>query len=364
MARMDGTDTCKDVANHQIRNLKTLLIEDTINFERHYHLDRLVNGRNGRARINLDAAQKWYSYALGDFRQQCIPQRDDHRFRLEVFARAVVSALISRQFCCEFPETFYLDHDRLRILKSESNDLIYFEICFDMFGLLLKEFGFHGRVSHATKHQLRASLLAIINEGTSQGLHKWVMNSEAISLELVRQALAMAGCPPNYNLEYLQTANQHLQSMLSAAFSDHASALESRILPHILALVDRHIYSSPTDLFNHLVSLPSSQLSPQTSAPMHHDTLAPYTEQFNDFSSRIAHIVLLHWRVWGPIAYVQDDEPPIPPSEERLVTPSLSPTSQTRPPPPVDAEPPLILKTGEPPDPGQEAQCAHETSLP
>ncbi|KAF2794653.1 Tcp11-domain-containing protein [Melanomma pulvis-pyrius CBS 109.77] len=357
-----------DVANHQIRNLKTLLIEDTVNFERHYHLDRLVNGR---ARVNIDSAQKWYSLALEDFRQQCTPQRDIHRFQLDVFVRAVVSMLFSANQRCDFPETFYLDQDRLRVLKAEAEDLILLEICFDMFGLLLKDLGYMGPISHSARYQLRASLSAIIGEGVGQGFQQWVMNSEPISLELVRQALAIAGLPPSYNLDDLQKANQHLRTLFYASFPTHASSLEASILPQILAMVNQHMLSSPIDLFNNLITLPSPPPPPHTpsytSLSMNHipnDTLAPQPEQFTDLSSRITHIILLHWRIWGPIAYVQDDEPPIPNSEEKPTTTISTPTPQTQSPPPINTEAPAILKTGEPPDSGQETQFAHETSLP
>ncbi|KAF2707044.1 hypothetical protein K504DRAFT_447093 [Pleomassaria siparia CBS 279.74] len=350
-----------DVANHQIRNLKTLLIEDTVNFERHYHLDRLVNGR---ARVNVESAQKWYSYAIEDFRQQCTPQRDIHRFQLDIFVRAVVSTLfmVNR---CDFPETFYLDQERLRVLKLETDDMILFDICFVMFGNLLDRFGYNGPVSHTTRCSIRASVAAILGDRLGQGYQQWLMNSEPISLELVRQALAMSGLPPTFNLDFLQSANQHLRSVFHDTFADHASTLEATILPQILALVDRHIYSSPTDLFNNLTPLATHPPPPHTSFQMHpdhDDTFTPQPEQFTDFSTRVTHIILLHWRIWGPIAYVQDDEAPISTSE--LATTTSSPVSQSRTVPPVDTEAPVMMKTGDSLEPGKETQFTHEASLP
>jgi hypothetical protein len=361
----DGANVCKDVANHQIRNLKTLLIEDTINFERRYHLDRLVNGR---ARVNIDAAHSWYSSALEEYRQECTPQRDVRRLQLDTFVRAVVSTLFSGSSQCNFPETFYLDQDRLRTLKAEVDDMTLFDICFEMFGLLLKNFGYNGPVSQARKHQLHASLLAIIGEGIGQGPQQWMMNSEPISLELVRQSLAMAGLPPNPNLDTLQKANLHLRAMFYTTFSDHAASLEATIVPQILALVDRHVQSSPIDLFNNLVTLPAPppSLTPsQALLPLiSNNTLSSHSEQFTDVSSRITHIILLHWRIWGPIAYVQDDENAVTPREESLLTTAPSSVPQAHSPSPANAEALVMLKTGEPPESGHEAQFAHEAPLP
>jgi hypothetical protein len=343
-----------------------LLIEDTVNFERHYHLDRLVNGR---ARVNVDAAHSWYSIAIEKYRQQCTPQRDVHRFQIDVFVRAVVSTLFSGSPHCDLPETFYLDQDRLRLLKAEVDDLILFDICFEMFGLQLREFGYSGPVPRATKSQLRASLTAIIGEGISQGPQQWMTNSEPLSLELLRQALAVAGLAPSLNLDMLQKANLRLRVMLDRTFSDHAASLESTILPQILALVDRHIQSSPMDLFNNLITLPSPPPPPHAqshtlSASNHifNNTLAFQSEQFTDLSNRLTHIILLHWRVWGPIAYVLDDAMPIAPREEGVSIPASSAVPKS--PSPVNTEAPALLKTGELPDQGHETQFAHEASWP
>ncbi|KAF2872544.1 T-complex protein 11-domain-containing protein [Massariosphaeria phaeospora] len=365
-----------DVANHQIRNLKTLLIEDTINFEKHYHLDRLVKGHS---RINIEVTQEWYSLALGDFRQQCTPPpKDNLRFQLDVFTRAVVSTLFFREKRT-FPETFYLDHDRLRTLKTEIDDLVFFEICFELFGHLLKQYGYDGPVSPVTRRVLRTSLSAIIGEGTGHASQQWMRNSEHISLELMRQAYAISNCPPNWDLDDVHNTNHNLRAMLHASFEDHAALLETYMLPQVLTCVNRHLHSSPTDLFNSLVPGPSSvphppppfapspptlqSLPPPPSFHISTDTLLPPPEQYNDITNRITHIILLHWRIWGHIAYVQEDESPTATSEEQL---STSHTPQPRPSPPGDADAPVVtaMKTGEPPDPSQETHIAHEASLP
>jgi hypothetical protein len=248
--------------------------------------------------------------------------------------------------------------------------MVLFNICFVMFGLLLKEFGYSGPVSHARKHQLRASLLAIVGEGVSRSPQQWMTNSEPISLELVRQSLAMAGLPPSFNLDRLQKANLHLRAMLYTTFSDHAASLEATMLPQIVALVDRHVQSSPMDLFNNLTTLPAPPLPLAPShilPPTHHNsnhTLPPHSEQFTDIPSRITHIILLHWRTWGPIAYVQDNENPVAPRDESLLMPAPPPVPQAHSPSPANAEAPVMLKTGEPPESGHETPFAPEASFP
>jgi hypothetical protein len=360
--------------------LKTLLIEDTINFERHFHLDKVVNGR---ARVNVESAHQWYESAVARFGQLCVPQQwDKMKLHLEVFVRAVISGLFSNEGQCNFPETFYLDQDRLRALKLEIDDLIYFEIAFDMFSELLVSFGYNAPISSTIRHKLSTSLSAIITQGC-QGPSQWMMNSENISLELVRQALNISGSPQNINFDMLQSANRHLRSMFINRFHNQALALESCLLPQVLSTVTRHINSSPIELFNNLISNPSIPAQPRAPVSLFpslhlppNDTLSPHSEQFVDISNRITHIMLIHWRIWGPIAYVLEDEKNTTstsdaPEEAHQNSRSLSPSQtrcppppsppQARPPPPVEAnDAPVVssMKTGDTPDPGEALEYA------
>ncbi|KAF2184381.1 hypothetical protein K469DRAFT_580136 [Zopfia rhizophila CBS 207.26] len=326
-----------DVANHQIRNLRGLLIEDTINFERNYHLGRIVQGRGG---INVEAAQQWYASELQRLRKPCTPQKDALRFQLEIFVRAVVSILFSNDPCCDFPETFYLDQDRLRALKAELHDLVCYEICFDMFGQLLKGLCYHGPISHTTRHNLRTSLSAIMGEGAGHGVSQWMVNCENISLELVRHALHTSGCQPNYDLDLIHKANKHLHKMFLNSFPEHAFILEESILPQVLSCINKNLHASPIDIFNTLVP-PSNPPPPpppsQSSVSVLHitsDTLSPQPEPFTDLASRVTHIILLHWRTWGPLVYVL-------PQDESMSTSEMSEETQPKPQHPTLPRPPV-----------------------
>lgn len=252
--------------------------------------------------------------------------------------------------------------------------MIYFEISFDMFQELLVSFGYTGPVSSTLRRNLNTSLSAIIAQGCL-GPSQWMVNSENISLELVRQALIVSGSPQNINFEVLQTANRHLRSMFINRFHNQALVLESCLLPQVLSTVTRHIHSSPIELFNNLMS--NSGAPPHPQAPVSifpslhlpaNDTLSPHSEQFVDISNRISHIMLIHWRIWGPIAYVVEDEKNTTsttdaPEEAQKQTRCPPPPSppQSRPPPPVEAnDNPVVstMKTGDNPDPGEALEYA------
>ncbi|KAF1960287.1 hypothetical protein CC80DRAFT_404609 [Byssothecium circinans] len=295
-----------DVANHQIRNLKTLLIEDTVNFERHYHLDRLVNKRS---KVNVDAAQKWWALAIRQSQHRSDSTRDVFRLQLETFTQAVVAHLFTQDGLARLPDTFYLDQERLRVLKSEVDDLIHFESCFDLFAQCLKEFGYPGPVTTTAENQLRAALSAIIGEGIGHTPQSWIHHSEALSLEIYRQALLLSNRPFTYDHYKLQQANQFLQRNFQCYSSTYSSKTRDVVLPQVLACMNKYYNASPIELFNKLiVLLPTSTPLDQAVAPTQPPhTFSSSSDRVNDLAHRITHIVLLHWRVWGPIAYVQED---------------------------------------------------------
>ncbi|CAN9172778.1 Tcp11-domain-containing protein [Alternaria alternata] len=362
-----------DVANHQIRNLKTLLIEDTVNFEKHYHLDRLVHGR---ARVNINTAQNWFTDAVDEFGLQCSPRpRAGPCFELEVFTRAVVAITFGRGGRSDFPETFFLDHDRLVALKAEVDDLVMFEVCVEMHVMLARQLGYQGPMTMAIGQQLRTALSAIMGEAAGHGPQQWMINSEALSLEILRQASHLAGQTPGCSFDRMAEANQHLRFMFVRKSAWHASRLEASLLPQILATVDRHSSSSPIELFNSLVSIsPSMPPLPTTlSRPSTNDAFAfahlhPETAKLNDLANRITHIILLHWRVWGPIAYVQEHEVQRSSTDGSVLSASVSQT-QTQQSRQVasnseqEASVPTSMRTGEPLESGQDAHAAHQ-SLP
>lgn len=354
------------MANHQIRNLKPLLIEDTISYEKHYHVERIVNKRS---KVNFEAAQSWWTIVVQDLQtRHALPLKATTRSALDMFSQAVVSSLFPRSIRKELPDTFYLDSDRLRILRSEIEDLIHFEVCFSLFDQLRKDFGHDGAVSNATKRHIRSSLSAIMGETMGHGSQAWLYNSESLSLEIYRQAQVIAGRAPVLNHQQLHTTNECLRSMFDNTLTSHATTLEAVLLPQVHACIKKHSNSSPTELYNNLVATPPPTSIPSfIPAPSTTDTFSLINntpqDRLSDLSKRISHIILLHWRIWAPIVY--DDAsrtatnlaPP-----QRPAATSSAQAQSAGPPPPAPMCPAAasehdmqvvgVMKTGEPPDSG------------
>lgn len=359
-----------DVANHQIRNLKTLLIEDTVNFEKQYHLDKLVSRRS---RVDLDAAHAWYAHATWEFADQLSTQpRSVRNLQLEVFVRAVVAQFFNRSGRQEFPDTFYLDQDRLRPLKAEIEDLIHMEVCTDAFAVILKQFGCDITMSPSIRHHLHTSLLAIMGSVLGHGSHQWNIHSEALSLEILRQASLIAGQNLSFSHETLESANDLLLHMFYNSSRTHNPRLESTLLTRTIACIDRHTNATAAELFNNLVPV-ADQTTPQpkqlshlstTNTSSFSPTSSVESAKWQDVANRVTHVVLVHWRIWERIAYVQDDGT-VPTSSHTAPEP-LIPNSQ-----PTDSAESsqasqqhdtqvVAMMTGDSRESGQETFMSHE----
>jgi hypothetical protein len=244
------------------------------------------------------------------------------------------------------------------------------EVCMDAFTVFLKQFAYVNSVPLSVRQKLHASLLAIMGNTMGYGSRQWFINSEALSLEILRQASLVADQSASFTHETLSSANDHLLHMFYNSHMTHDSRLEKILLHRVLACTDRNINSTAMELFNNLVSVTSSTTPPptqfahlqtvNTSSPPH--ALDPETAKWQDVANRITHIIILHWRVWDRIAYIhQDDsEQREPPAGQDSTTPASRPVLSSQP-PEHGAHVVTNMKTGDSLDPGQETFVPHET---
>ncbi|KAH7061364.1 T-complex protein 11-domain-containing protein [Macrophomina phaseolina] len=298
-----------DVANHQIRHLRALLIEDTINFEQKYHLDRIA-----RRRILIERSQCWFTQHAITCRS--IPADRGARDRgLRVIVRGLLSLLTSSDRQGSFPETFYLDFDRLRILRAEFRDQVYLGVATETFKSLLRRIGFTRSVPDNYVQALReaVSAIVVVNEvaGTSSNQH-WLVNIDNISLEIVRHALSLNGAEACYNAELVEATADRLRYLIrpefGMVFHEQASAMRESLTARVMNSTESFVSSSPVDIFNSLINSHGSSAANTVPAPSfatQEERGGPEAGFLDDIARRVAHIAVLHWRIWGSIVYSQ-----------------------------------------------------------
>jgi hypothetical protein len=290
--------------------------------------------------------------------------------QLEVFVRAVLAQLFNRNGRHEFPDTFYLDQDRLRTLKAEVEDLIHFEVCVSVFRTLLRERDYNGVITTPIRQQLHTSLMAIMGETGGYGSQQWNIQREALSLELVRQALVVTGHTLSFDHATLSETNELLHTGFQQSFNTHDRDLEHILLQQVLACVRRHANSTATELFNDLV--PSGHTTSHKPTPFAHLTAPntprpnPESAKWQDIAKRITHTTILHWRVWDRIAYLQEDgssRSSSPPTD--AFSTSMPPPTHSVPPPPQsseqDSQMVTTMRTGESLEAGHDTHITPET---
>ncbi|KAL1302632.1 hypothetical protein AAFC00_003003 [Neodothiora populina] len=283
-----------DVANHQIRNLRAMLIEDTVNFQQRYHLTRLHQGR-----LDVRRARMWYKREASHL-IACDPTVTP----VEIFSSALLRSISSQSSMSSLPETFQLDAERIRTLRTDINSLIQLDICCDLFDLLVRN-KVNVEVGQAAKNTIRASISDIVGES-----RLFSENAGNIAAEIVRSALILEGAAICYNSELADFVEKQLQVDLqpsSVAFATRVQNLVDKSLPVLHASIASNMRHTILEL--HEAMLPSSQ---PTVAAFTSITVSaqsqPRKQALQDIIRRITHLAVIHWHIWSPMVYNIRDE--------------------------------------------------------
>ncbi|KAM9916505.1 hypothetical protein OXX59_009925, partial [Metschnikowia pulcherrima] len=124
-----------DVANHQIRILRPVLIETAVEFERDYFNQLVSHGK-----IDISDSLKWFcsnqrkesqSFAGND------STVDDYK---SVLASSIIDLLSCRNMATEFPSTLAFDHTRLVLLRADVRQLVCVQLCIVLFKQLITSY--------------------------------------------------------------------------------------------------------------------------------------------------------------------------------------------------------------------------------
>ncbi|KAK5138332.1 hypothetical protein LTR08_003393 [Meristemomyces frigidus] len=286
-----------DVANHQIRHMRPLLIDDTVNFGRRYNAHRIVVGK-----IHVHKSQLWLDQEIESLTtEQYIPTH------LEALGSALLrDVLFNENNPC--PSTFYLDGDRLRCLRLDMRSSICYEVCRDILADLTPVWVSKAELLKA-QAALHVSVSAIV--GMSG---RFTERIENIAVDIVRIMLMLEGRYPPFDTSILGLVEQRLATALepaSAAFDKIARDTCDRLLPKLKTSVEEHMRLSALDLQDALVSPTPSYLPPPAGIGA---MLAPYGppkpyDPDEDVIRRLTQVICLHWHVWADLVYLAPRKP-------------------------------------------------------
>ncbi|KAL4888993.1 T-complex protein 11-domain-containing protein [Aspergillus ambiguus] len=284
-----------DVANHQIRAFRVLLIEDTVPFLQEY-----FRGKMHRDNFRVESARRWYI----DLRERELqamekPVQTDSFWPITLMFRGISDFLLQFQSPDSFPETFVFDSDRLWQLRACLQNLINLDICWFIFESYIhtqKRYLSAPAQTYATFRSRIGSLMES-NDDCPRGSSRWLKNVRCIALEIARFACA-ACCGDSMVSDTviapIEAALEWHLSNESGLFQFFQNSLREKLLSETFTCAKKYLNMSP------LAICESQRHHPQPSGlqQQHHD--------IERISMRLAHMGVLHWKVWAPILYVRE----------------------------------------------------------
>ncbi|KAH8786051.1 T-complex protein 11-domain-containing protein [Hyaloscypha finlandica] len=383
-----------DVANHQIRCLRPLLIEDTVHFEQKFFMKKIALGR-----VDIAGAHAWFRRASSLPDILSIEGTAHTQGNTWDFIKALVHLILPSRSSEMVPHTFLFDEERLIKLRSDMLDLINLEICMYLFrnldaqcrlqeslnsipddtpttsslvtsrpasptndsilslatlpetrhfsdsrtkhlsqerGQFIRDPG--GRqvwvprvkeshiVSSATSSprsspsstastpdtspptafslsqsftdsasQVRTSLLDILSSSTTND--KWVALAPALGLQILRSTTT----PLSHLPQFESHLAFHLSNSRSRVYQDAEARVLSQLAPSLLKLIETYTPLTSLQIFE---GATTPRTLPGTAVPQ----INGVKEEITEIATRIAHIGILHWRVWAPLAYLVDPD--------------------------------------------------------
>ncbi|KAH8892041.1 Tcp11-domain-containing protein [Thozetella sp. PMI_491] len=339
-----------DVANHQIRCLRPVLIEDTVNFEQRFFLKKIQSRR-----MDIDKAKNWYNETS---------LRDDLEFLTEfgettVFFNGLSRLILPSTPADGVPNTFVFDEDRMIKLRSDMYDSICLEICMRRYEVLEQlsrlgheepgEFNFNaplttsrpsslvlsdrgsdtssprnsGLFASSVPEFVRArpqaqtlysSLVALLQTAppASTPHERWRGLAQSMAVQILRYV----DLPPNTcsALDFEEELAKSVTNVHCGIFREVEACFHERLLLELAKRAKEFKNLSGVGLFS--IATGGRVNGPGRTYPANsreHPTRPGSSSKdpreeagLEDMGTRLAHLGILHWRVWAQIAYIGD----------------------------------------------------------
>jgi len=311
-----------DVANHQIRHLRPMLLENTIDFEQKYY-NRKIN----KGYINVKAALSWLDHCphegRSSFKLPKPPTSSENIIpcRFTLFITALISSVLPTS-SNDFPETFKLDASRLTGIRSDIHNTIFTSICITGLELLMRDVSNSSHHNETTTNGFPDFVHAIVGSNVSEA--RWAFKVPNIAAEIVRGALS--GCMATGSTADMGSLSEAVEEWLmrnlrisSELFTTTASTLGQILFEQVLQMTKTHLLLTPTEIFKSLVSSQSthqrtglfSNQPTGNSSKLHRSGRTAVgglqERRIEDIVRRVTNIAVLHWRVWAPLLYERED---------------------------------------------------------
>lgn len=305
-----------------------LLIEDTVPFLTDYFSSKIK-----RNSFQVEPARLWYVAARERAKQEDArrnsPTQSDGLEPLDALFRGITEQLLQFHPPNDFPETFLFDSDRLWQLRSTIQNLINLEIAWYIFESYVHTQKRYLSARDETYSTFRSRIWSLLEDGmdldggtTSVDAQddldlrrgaRWLQNMRCIALEIARFACAACCLDPVVADEVITPIEAALGWHLSNEsnlFRYFQNTMREKILAATLTSARKYLHLSPLAICEAQRALiSSSNETAGTSAPSgaSPQLLSSTQVDIERIGMRLAHMGVLHWRVWAPLLYLRDE---------------------------------------------------------
>lgn len=268
-----------DVANHQIRILRPVLVETAVEFERDYFLQMI-----SRCKLDISDSIKW-------FNQFNSISTENPKL---ITTQAILSLLSCSKMVSEFPSSLAFDHARLIVLRANVRQVVCLQLCIALFKQLAHQSNNSLLITQENVDSLKKEILALITD--ENGNVKWTRNIGAIALQISRRSNPQDLIP--------------LESKVEFAFSwlikqtQPSSQVYSLMEQRVFQTIKQKVETTDLEKINNILPISGSiNLTTTTGTNTTINTNSQSQENDEDdigsIASRISLLAKFHWNVFG-----------------------------------------------------------------
>lgn len=307
-------------------------------------LQEYFQGKLNRGSFLVEPAREWYLSVRDQARRDDAnadtqksnsspsSETEDTLKPLESLFRGISDQLLQFLPPTDFPETFLFDSERLWQLRSTIQNLINLDIAWYIFESYVNKHKRYLSAPDETYTTFRSRIWSLMENGMDlesrivgnpdnndddpdhRGGKRWTQNMRCIALEIARFACAALQLDPVVADEVIVPIEEALEWHLSNEsdlFSFFQNSMRGKILATTLTAARKYLPLSPLAICESQrvpLSAPSGLSPTQTvSGAGSSQTLTPQQLDIERIGMRLAHIGVLHWRVWAPLLYLRDE---------------------------------------------------------
>lgn len=219
---------------------------------------------------------------------------------------SLIYGMISTLFqaSSELPKSFQYDLKRLERIRSDMQDLVNLKMCLRVFDdlhscIMSERPAFLSSDAHA---ELQWRILALVDE-QGDDEDPWQMSSADVALEITRAACISSRQPAVPLPDWLiQNVHIRLGELISGQTPEFAFIWDT--LQKELA-VEAVRYAQ---VFNSMTPLTMSEAQQQWQQRRAQKNISRPLPDMEDIARRLAHVGILHWKVWASLVYLDDIE--------------------------------------------------------